>query len=268
MDAGVILLAAEEPALEVELLIRAGGFAALIALVGLVFVLPLYLSQRREILRLLRWQELEPHRGDEGSELDVPADTGATAGAATAAATTAVARPGETSPAARVTADRPALARITAERAAIESPSFWRRLIARGPRHPLVLSVLAVLLAVAAVAVVATQTGTFSAGDEEPGGGLDRASVDLVVLNGSSKSGLAQKVTDTLTAAGFEQIRTGATGTQKQTVVLFEKGNERVARALKRELGVNVIQPMDRTTRSLAQGADVVVVAGEDRARA
>jgi hypothetical protein len=262
MDAGVILIGAEEPALEVELLIRAGGFAALVSLFGLLFVLPLYLSQRREIRRLLRWQELEPNRGDEGSELDVPAGSGA-------ATATAVARPGQTSPAARVTADRPALARITAERAAVESPSFWRRLIARGPRHPLVLSALAVLLAVAAVAAVATQTGTFSSDDEETaGGGLDRASVDLVVLNGSSKAGLAQKVTDTLTAAGFEQIRTGATGTQKQTVVLFEKGNEKTARALKRELGVNVIQPMDRTTRSLAQGADVVVVAGEDRARA
>jgi hypothetical protein len=267
MDAAVILLAAEEPALEIELLIRAGGFASVIALLGLLFVLPLYLGQRREIRRLLRWQELEPHRGDEGSELDVPAK--APAATTTATAATAVARPGETSPAARVTADRPALARITAERAAIESPSFWRRLIARGPRHPLVISILAVLLAVGAVAIVATQTGTFSnGGDEVAGGGLDRAAVDVVVLNGSSKAGLAQKVNDTLTAAGFEQIRTGATGTQKQTIVLFEKGNQKAARALKRVLGVNVIQPMDRTTRSLAQGADVVVVAGEDRARA
>ena len=94
MLAGLIPLA-QETALEVELLIKAGGLAAIIALFGLLFVVPLFLSQRREIRRLLRWQELDPQRGDEGAEHDIPtgADLSPAAGrvAATAAAVPAAA---------------------------------------------------------------------------------------------------------------------------------------------------------------------------------
>jgi hypothetical protein len=236
-----------------DVLAAAGGLAAIAAIIGMLLVLPLYLTQRREIKRLLKWQELEPERGDEGA----PAATAPIP----ARPTTATAL----SPAERITLDRPALERITAERAALESPSLWRRLLARGPRHPLVLTALTVVVAVVIVAAVAL-TASLTQPEGGDGPGLDRGEVELVVLNGSSTPALAGKVADSLGAAGFEDIRTGTTGTSRQTIVLFAPGSRRAARVLGRELGVQVIQPLDRETRSRAPGAEVVVVAGEDRA--
>lgn len=255
MAAVATLLGANE-GIEAELIVRAGGAAAAFALLGMAIVLPLFLSQRREIRRLLRWRELEPHRGESEADLFV------------ADRIPSASRPGELSPAERVTGERPALERITAERIALEPPSFWRRLLARGPRHPLVISAIAIALAVAAIVAVSL-TGQLSDESGDRGGSrLDRASVELVVLNGSEQPSLADKVADGLTAGGWEQVRTGVTGSSRQTVVLFAKGNKRAAQVLKRELGARVVQPLDRATRAVAPGAQVVVIAGEDRAKA
>jgi hypothetical protein len=255
---GAILLGAGS-GIPTDLLVKAGDAAGIVAILALLLVLPLFLTHRREVNRLLEWQRLEPGRGEGADE------AAGDAAAATGAATATTGRP--MSPAQRVTADRPAIERITAERAAIESPSFWRRLIARGPRHPLVLAGLALLLAVGAVLVVSL---TGSIGDNEPdtSGRFDRTAVSLVVLNGSSKTALADKVADSLSAAGFEDVRTGTTAPERQTVVFYDKGQRRAAEVLRRELGVNVVQRIDRARQAAAPEADVVVVAGEDYARA
>lgn len=254
MDAPLSLLPLAVDFSITELATRAGAFAAVAASLGLLLVLPLYLTQRREVRRLLEWREREPERGEQDTlaQTLAPAPRGP--------------QIGPLSPADRVTADRPALERITAERAAITSPSFWRRTIARGPRHPLVLSAAALLVAVVVVAIVAL---TGPGGGEESGGqgGLDRAEVNVVVLNGSSKSGFAGKVADSLAAEGFSEVRTGTTGTSRQTVVLFDRDRRREAKVIARQLGVDVLQPLDRASRAVAPDAAVVVVAGEDRAR-
>ncbi len=259
LGASTILLGATK-GIGTEILIKAGGAAGVIAIAGLLLALPLFLGHRREIKRLLQWQELEPDRGDSGPDSGTSATSMAPAGA-TAVAT------GVLTPAERVTADRPALARITAERAAIQSPSSWRRLIARGPRHPLVLAGLALVLAVGAVAVVAL-TGTVGSNEPDTAGKFDRTSINVAVLNGSSKTALAGKVADSLVAAGFNTPQTGVTGPSEQTVVLYDKGNKRAAQVLQRELGVNVVQELDRAARAAAPDADVVVIAGEDYAKA
>lgn len=259
LGASTILLGAAT-GIGTDILIKVGGGAGVIAIVGLLLTLPLFLGHRREIQRLLRWQELEPGRGDSGPDQGIPA-TSAGPAASAAVAT------GLLTPAERVTADRPALERITAERAAIQSPSFWRRLIARGPRHPLVLAGLALVLAVGAVAVVAL-TGTVGNNEPDTAGKFDRTSVNVAVLNGSSKKALAGKVADSLVAAGFETPQTGVTAASAQTVVLYAKGNKKAARVLQRELGVNVVQELNRDARAAAPDADVVVIAGEDYAKA
>ena len=69
-------------------------------------------------------------------------------------------------------------------------------------------------------------------------------------------------------AAGFNTPQTGVTGSSEQTVVLYDKGNRRAAQVLQRELGVNVVQELDRAARAAAPDADVVVIAGEDYAKA
>jgi hypothetical protein len=252
----VSVLSALADGLVMDVFVKAGAVAALVALIGLALVLPLYLTHRREVQRLLEWHEREPERG-EGLH---PPPTAARLGAAAPESSS-----GWLSPAERVTADRPALKRITAERAALESPSFFRRLIARGPSHPLVLSLIALLVAVVGVALVAIldQPG----GPERERSNLDRAAVDLVVLNASSEPPLADKLADSMSAAGFTNVRTGATATVEETVVLFDERQRKAAEAVARELNVERTAPLDRQTRATVESADVVVVAGEDRGR-
>ena len=45
-------------------------------------------------------------------------------------------------------------------------------------------------------------------------------------------------------------------------------GSKHAAQVLRRELGVNVVQELDRAARAAAPDADVVVIAGEDYAKA
>ena len=277
MSAGLVLAATH--GLEQDLVIKLGGAAGALALVALALVVPLYVTQRREVRRLERWRELEPERGDEGApgSFQPGAPVGAPGTAATAATAAAVARPGtgayttgRMTPAERVTADRPALSRITAERAAIQSPSFWRRLIARGPRHPLVLAVIAIAIAGGAVAVVGLSTDALDGGSTEKAddSGFDKAGVALVILNGSSTPALADEVADEMSARGFTDVRTSATGQTDQSIVFYAKGSKHAGTAVARRLDVEVIQPMNRDIESLAPDADVVVITGEDRAKA
>ena len=45
------------------LLVLLGGAAAIMAMLGLLLLVPLYVTQRREIARLLDWKEREPDAG-------------------------------------------------------------------------------------------------------------------------------------------------------------------------------------------------------------
>lgn len=246
-----------------ELINKAGAVAALIALVGLILVLPLYVTQRREVRRLLDWQEREPERGDTGPQPSFQG-AGPTTGPRPTTGSYPTTGTGLT-PAERVTLDRPALKRITAERAALQSPSFWRRLIARGPRHPLVLSLLALIVAGIVVAAVAILGRTDLDGSSK-GSDLDRSAVALVVLNGSSQGSLENKLADTIDAAGFTEVRTGTGVPADKTLVLYAERQQREANVVARELNIDKIKALDRATSAMAPDADVVVVAGEDRA--
>lgn len=261
MLAALPALAAQAQVSADDLVGKITDAAALLTIVGLALVLPLYLAQRREVQRLLLWQRLEPHRG-EGERDEAAAATAAASPTAPPRPATPTAR---LTPAERVTAERPALERITAERAALSSPSFRRRFLAGGPRHPLVLSLAAVLLAAGAVAAYAL-VGSGGGGGAEVAGGLDRSQVPVTVLNGSSETALAGKMAELLRAEGFEQIETGTTASTNQTVVLFNGQRRREARAVARELNVRVVQPFDRVARAAAPDASVVVVVGEDHA--
>ena len=53
-----------------------------------------------------------------------------------------------------------------------------------------------------------------------------------------------------------------------ETAVLYADGQKRAAQKVARDLGVDKrsVEPLDGDTRRLSDGADVVVIAGEDRA--
>lgn len=249
-------VAAPESLLGEELLVPLGGGAAILALLGMFVLLPIFVSQRREIGRLIDWYEREPEAGDAGPQPALP-QTGSfrSTGPMTAAE--------------RVTSERPALARVgTAERAAIEleQASLWQRVVIRGPRHPLVLSIIALVVAAAVIITV----GLLLRADSNDGGGagLDRPSIEVVILNASSSSGLAASVGDDVAADDFTVTDTTvAQDNVAKSVVQYAedvKGAKLMARAVARSLGITVGGPFDTYSEAKAAGADVVVIAGED----
>lgn len=246
-----ILLTASE-SINTELIEITGAVAAALATIGLLLVLPIFLNHRREIGRLLEWKEHDP-------------DAGTTEFRAIAAP---VGPTGKMSPAERVTSERPALSRIaTGEYALIEPepPGFWRRVIERGPRHPLVLTILAVLAGVAAV-VVASQL-IRSDDSSKGGGGVDPATVQVAVVNATSEPGVGSDVAARLEAKGFNiSSNTAASDSANQSAVFYGKGERSAGKAVARALKLPRPTPFGPEQEAAADGAAVVVVAGEDGA--
>lgn len=269
-------------------------YVSLGATIAFVLLLPLYFSQRRDLERLRAWMEREPGHpaadlaASEGlldraeTELEAafgskPAPSEPDAGGQTAAASTLAPASSPTPvpapplpPAQRVTHERPALERITMERAVLQPHPRWRRLVGR-VGQPRVLS------AVAAAAVVLGLVAIFGSGELLGGdagsnhgprpGAIVPGDVEVAVLNGTSAPGLAAKVGDDVRVNGFNLgTVTNSRDQFDQTVVMYEPGQQRAARKVAHDLGVKPVQPIDRQTEQTAGGANVVVVAGADRA--
>ncbi len=242
-----------------SLLLALGGVAAIFAALGLLLLVPIFVSQRREIGRLVGWMDREPDAGTQSFQA-IPAP-----------GATAPGRLGRSSAADRVTSDRPALERVgTAEQRAIamQRAPWWRRVIERGPRHPLVISLAAVAFA---VAVFFATAHFLRAGDESgKGSPVDPASVSVVVLNASTSSGLAGSLSDQLAAAKFDVTNTSVAkdGTPKSVVMYADTPDgRRQARAVAKALGISTAKPFDKEAEAEANGAAVVVFAGDDLAK-
>ena len=273
-----------------ELVKDAGAIVAVIAGIGIALLLPLYLSQRRDLKRLVEWMEREPgHPAADVAASEALLDRAETEleqllgePPPSAAPTTEVtpppapaATPAEAAAvtaAQRVTAERPALERITMERAALEPHPRWRRFVGTitRPRWLVAIAVAAVVLGIVAIFGSELILETGGEGGREPrAGAVATADVTFWFLNGTAVPGLGAKVGDDVEANDFK-LGTVTTIPEPfdQTVVMFEKGQERAARRLARDLGVGPVQPIDRQAQRLAGGADLVVIAGQDRASA
>ena len=259
-----------------ELFDSATGFVALGALLGLALLLPLYLSQRRDVRRMRDWMDREPNHPAEDltaneaildraeAELEelMPEEPPAAEPTPTPATPMAAAT--------RVTHERPALERITMERAALEPHPRWRRFASRAtqPRVLVAIGLLSLLLGGAAILI---SEEILKLGDERPvrTEAIERSEVTVAVLNGTSVNGLAGKVSSDVEASGYRPGRISSTepGFAK-TVVLYAPGQKRAAEKVSRDLGVDkrTVEPLDRESKRLAGDADVVVIAGEDRA--
>ncbi len=258
-----------------EVFDTASGFIAVAALLGFALLLPLYFSQRRDLRRIRAWVEREPDYAVEDiaasealldraeTELEEllgepEPDTGSTPSTPMTAAD-------------RVTHERPALERITMERAALEPHPRWRRFAARATQPRVLIAIGVVALLLGAGAIFASEE--LLRDDEGPAGprvgAVDPAEVRVAVLNGTSINGLAGNVGSDVQANGYDLIATTSTtpGFTK-TEVLFADGQKRAAQKVAGDLGVdkNSVERLDPETRKLAGRADVVVIAGEDRA--
>jgi hypothetical protein len=276
-------------------------YVSLAALGGTALLTPLYLSTHRDVVRLreLRGRDPDhPQRDVAASEAlldraeleleEVFAELGRTTGEATAVTPPATGESGQVAPippterlgtgltpippsGGTTTSDRPALEQVTMERAALAPHPRWRRFVTR-VTQPRVLAVLA--LAAVAIGIA----GLFASGKllpgNEPGkvetkpGAIAPADVSVSVLNGTAIPGLAGRVGDDVQRSGFELGSvTNSHKQYQQTVVMFGKGQERAATRVAHVLGVTPVQPIDSGTRELAPNADVVVIAGLDRAK-
>jgi hypothetical protein len=259
-----------------EIFDTVGGFVALGALVGVLLLLPLYLSQRRDVKRMRTWMEAEPsYPGDELATSERALDN-AEGELERILGTTLVAEPGsQTTPsepmpaATRVTHERPALERITMERAALVPHPRWRRFVARVTRPRVMVAIGAAALLLGVGAIYASQQ-LLSNDEGTPGPKVAKVvpgQVKVAVLNGTAINGLAGLVSSDLDSSGYDVIATTSTTPgHSRTVVLYADGQKPAAQKVARNLGVNRVQRLDKQTRDLAGGADVVVIAGEDRA--
>jgi hypothetical protein len=270
----------------VDLIDKAGAIVAVVATAGILLLLPLYFSQRRDVIRLREWMEREPEHpgadiaasealldraeveleeliGETGEE-EAPTEAGATP------ATPATGAPAVTA-AQRVTSERPALTRITMERAALEPHPRWRRFVARATQPKLLIGIAAAAVILGVVALFGSEklleTGNESKGGG--GGGISPGDISVFVLNGTDVEGLAAKVGDNVEENKFDLQHPLSTDPEHfdQSVVMYAKGQQAAAQKVARSLGINPVQPIDRQTQQLAGDADVVVIAGEDRAR-
>ena len=253
MIAAAAALPVAAESLDTSLIELLGAASAALATIGLLLLLPIYITHRREVQRLLEWQDRDPEAGTTEFRA-VPGP-----GVATRSG-------GKMTPAERVTSERPALTRIsTAEYAAIEPEpqGFWQRVVDRGPRHPLVLTIAALLVGVIAF-VLASQ---LIRSDEDNGskGKLDPASIEVAIVNGTSEPGVGNDVADKLSKAGFTiGSNTAAADPAKASGVFFAQGQRSEGRAVARALELPTPAVFGSEEEAAANGADVVVVAGED----
>ncbi len=283
-----------------DALLKLPGYVSLAAIVTFLLLLVLYFSQRRDLQRLSAWMDQEPGhpaadlRASETlldrAEAELEAVLG-TEGEAIAAAeavdhpavpeptlvappqappTPATPLPPAHTPASRVTSERPALERITTERAALQPHPRWHRLLRQigQPRALGLVALLAVVLGIAAI----FGSERLLQGDEQTGrpskpGAIVPGEIEVAVLNGTSVPGLAGKVGDDVQVNGFKLGTISNSRTRfDQTVVMYEPHRRRAARRVAHDLGVKPVQAIDRQTERVAGSAEVVVIAGADRA--
>jgi hypothetical protein len=264
-----------------EVIDSARGFVALAALVGIVLLLPLYLSQRRDVHRMRTWMDREPghpaadiaaseaildHAERELEDLLGPEEPAPAEPAPEPGMTPSTPAPAAT----RVTHERPALERITMERAALAPHPRWRRFVARTTQPRVLIAIGVGALVLGAAAIYASEELLRDGGDDGPrAGAIDRADVTVAVLNGTEVRGLAGNVGSDIESSGYVLGAVSATtpGVER-TMVLYADGEKRAAQKVARDLGVDkeTVEPVARETRRLAGDADVVVIAGEDRA--
>jgi len=235
---------------------RIAAVISAVGAIGIVLLLPLYFSQRRDLRRLREWMERDP---------DHPRRDFAASEARLDRAERELARIY-----AERGADRPALAQLTVEREALQPYPRWRRFAARASQ-PRWLATIAVGAIVAAVGVIAFSQAILQS-DDQPAGpgirGLDPAAIEVAVLNGTSNAGLAGDTAADVQRAGFTLIETGVAKEQREkSVVMFAPERRALGIKVARDLKIKDVERMSKAVRREARGADVTVIVGEDRAK-
>lgn len=249
---------------------QVAALVATVSALGIVLLLPLFLSQRRDVRRLRGWMEQEP----EYPAGDLAASETRLDRAELQLERAYVERgepvPGTTEfqavhPDTQITGERPALGQVTMERAALEPHRRWRSFSGRvtQPRWLAAIALVALLLGVGGIVVVQQ----FLRDDDNPGEVADDAAgIEVAVLNTTTASGIGGRVATQIEDSGFLR---GAVGNLEretdQTLVMYQPDQKRSATRVANELGGVATQAIDREVAEAAGDADVVVILGQDR---
>ena len=90
---------------------------------------------------------------------------------------------------------------------------------------------------------------------------IDKTRARVLVLNGTSKDGLASQVKSQLSGYGWEKVDTGNTDSSKKSYI--ETDNSSLSSSLK-EILVNIKNTKSKPTDSNYSGYDVVIILGDD----
>lgn len=271
-----MLLASNVVKLLYDVADRMPTYVSLAAAVGFLFLLTLYLSQRRDLVRLQAWMAASPdHPAEDLARSEALLDRAEAEleeilGVEAAPEPTVVAPPSAGEALKQpTTSERPALEQITTEREALLPHPRWHRFWAfvGQPRVLALIAIGAVVLGLAGIfgSERLLNEGGGSTTTQRPGAVVPQ-DVTVAVLNGTSTPGLGTKVASDVQVNDFSLGDVGSTRkVYDQTVVMYENGQKKAANSVARALGVKPVQPIDAATQREAGGADVVVIAGKDR---
>lgn len=261
-----------------ELIKEIGAYAGLVAFLGLAVLALLSFAQGRDLRRLREWAGSAPERDTERKE---------TTSAAAAERAEEMRKLEQAREAERRAAD---LREQRRERREAGLPELTRseRLRERfggdddggggfrarlgEPRYLVGLFVVLVLIA-GGVAYAVTR------GEDSGGGGgggkagkqaaraLKPSEIEVTVLNGTAVDGLAGTYGDMVERRGFQLgAVTNSRSSFADSVVMFKSGDGREAHRVADSLEISRVRPMTSEIASLAAGAPVAVVVGEDNA--
>jgi len=244
-----------------ELLKEIGAFAGLVAFLGLAVLALLLFTQGRDLRRLREWAGSAPERDTERKE-------------ATSAAAAARAEEMRKLEEAREAERRAAGQRESRrERRETGDGSRGSGLGSRLGEPRYLIAIFAVLVLVGGGVAFAVLSGGGEAGSNGGKQGK-RASkavkpgeIEVTVLNGTAVEGLAGTFGDMVERRGYQLgAVTNSRSSFSESVVMFAQGDGRAAQRVADPLDISRVQPMNAETASLAAGAPVALVIGEDNA--
>jgi len=256
-----------------KLIEQIGSFAGLAAFLGLAVFALLSFSQARDLRRLREWAGSAPERDAERKE---------------ATSTVAAQRAEELR---RLEESR------TAERDAVDQRETRRQRreaglpeLTRGERirqsfsgigdrlgEPIWLVALFVVVLIVVGGAVFLVVG---GGDEESSGKggksgkaavarINPSEVEVAVLNGTAVPGLAATFGDKVEGKNFQLGPvTNSSSSFTESVVMFRRGHKPEARKVSKALSIPNLELMSSEIESVAAGANVAVIVGEDNAAA
>jgi hypothetical protein len=274
-----------------EIVQEIGAAAGWAAVVGLVLLSALYVSQARDIKRLREWAARAPERSGPGvaaAPSGAPASPTGPSPATPAGASgppPVAPQPVRRGPSRQRPITRPAASRAVPQETVNIPPRRSQPWYSRIGTPYVALALVGLLVLGGAAAYGVAQLTGDDGGDnsgkaqanndngspnkpKRNGAPIKPGHVTVAVLNGTTVTGLAAALRDQIAAAGFEKGTIDVFSDQQlaESVVQYAPGHQAEAKAVSRRVGISQREPVTADSRALAGDATVIVIAGADKA--